>query len=54
MRQVKPPANALTLCDKLNAPAVDEPFEQYLGYVIDRYYECVMRHDALVAFNNRV
>jgi len=34
-------------------PRAGDPIEAYLAYVIDAYYGCAMRHDALVTFADR-
>lgn len=51
---MKPPANALSRCQTLPLPQAGDHYEQYLAMVIDLYYECAMRHDALAAFAGRV
>ena len=51
LQPVKPPANALTKCPDLLLPDEGEAIEPYLAYVIDEFYRCAIRHDALVDFS---
>lgn len=50
---VAPPANALTRCADPRNPETGEHHESYLAYVLDLFYDCAMRHDALVNYTEK-
>lgn len=51
--QPKPSANSLTRCASLKSPKEGEGVEAYITYLIDRYYDCALRHDALVQYQKQ-
>ena len=48
---VQAPVNALTKCQQLNSPKKGDPYEVYISYLLDSYYDCALRHDALVKWS---
>jgi hypothetical protein len=45
---VKPPASALQVCDEAPKPKLGDDVNRYVSSLLDSYYVCVYRHDALV------
>lgn len=48
--QANAPAQAMVKCDALRNPNADESSESYINYLIDTYYVCALRDDALRVF----
>lgn len=53
-QSAKAPANAQAKCVDLRDPTVGEHYESYVAYTTDLYYDCAMRHDALINYTEEV
>lgn len=50
LQPVSPPVNSLTRCSKAPEPFLGDKYEAYIARLLDTYYVCALRHDALVKF----